>query len=103
MNRLWRPYITVLFDSGGTKWHFIIGESFYNPFNLPRLCLEDLFATYGTSMYEVARELVKINDGKEGLYLVDIMDKRFYYCGSTTQDVRAKLIELGIGCREPTR
>jgi hypothetical protein len=84
-----------------TKWHFIIGESFYNPLNLPRLCLDDLFATYGIGMREAARELLKINGGEEGLYLVDIMHKRYYYCGNTTEDVKAKLIELGIGGREP--
>jgi hypothetical protein len=80
-----------------TKWHFIVGESFYNPLNLPRLSLDDLFAAYGTDMREAARELLKINGGKEGLYLVDIMDKCYYYCGNTTKDVKAKLIELGIG------
>jgi 3'-phosphoadenosine 5'-phosphosulfate sulfotransferase len=85
----------------GTKWHFVIGESFYNPLNLPSLSLDDLFATYGTSMREAARELLKVNNGAEGLYLVDIMDKRYYYCGSTTKDVRNKLIELGIGRSEP--
>jgi hypothetical protein len=84
-----------------TKWHFIIGESFYNPLNLPRLSLDDLFAVYGTSMREASRELLKINGGKEGLYLVNIMDKRYYYCGNTTKDVKAKLIELGIGRPEP--
>jgi hypothetical protein len=64
---------------------------------LPSLCLDDLFATYNTSMREAARQLLKINGGKEGLYLVDIMDKHYYYCGSTVEDVKAKLIELGIG------
>ncbi|MBW4508325.1 MAG: hypothetical protein KME64_17690 [Scytonematopsis contorta HA4267-MV1] len=84
-----------------TKWHFIIGESFYNPLNLPRLSLDDLFAAYSTSMCEVARELLKINGGKEGLYLVDLMSKNYYYCGNTTQDVKSKLIELGVGREEP--
>lgn len=84
----------------GTKWHFIIGETFYNPLNLPRLSLDNLFAAYGTSMREATRELLKINGGKEGLYLVDLMNKNFYYCGLTTQHVRTKLIELGIGREE---
>jgi hypothetical protein len=38
-----------------TKWHFIIGQSFYNPLNLPCLSLDDLFAAYGTDMRETAR------------------------------------------------
>ena len=63
--------------------------------------MDDLFSAYGTSMREAARELLKINGGQEGLYLVDLMNKNYYYCGLTTQHVRAKLIELGIGREEP--
>jgi hypothetical protein len=81
----------------GTKWHFLIGESFYNPLNLTSLSLDDLFALHSTDMRKAARELFKINGGEEGFYLADIMHKRYYYCGNTTKDVKAKLIELGIG------
>jgi hypothetical protein len=85
----------------GTKWHFIKGESFYNPFNLPRLSLDDLFSSFGTSMRETVNQLRKINGGEEGFYIVDIMDKRYYYCGNLPSCIKDKLIELGIGRREP--
>jgi hypothetical protein len=84
----------------GTKWHFVKGESFYNPLNLPQMSLDDLFASCGTSLRAVANELRSLNGGKEGFYLVDIIHKHYYYCGNLPQDVRDKLIELGIGRKE---
>ncbi|MDF5715265.1 MAG: hypothetical protein PUP93_15625 [Rhizonema sp. NSF051] len=85
----------------GTKWHFVKGESFYNPLNLPSMSLNDLFSSFGISMREAARQLRKINGGEEGFYIVDIMDKNYYYCGRLPNSVKDKLIELGIGAPEP--
>jgi hypothetical protein len=68
---------------------------------LPRLSLEDLFTTFGTSLRSCAAKLLSINGGEEGFYLVDIMDKRYYYCGKSTQDIKSKLLELGIGRPDP--
>ncbi|MBD2775768.1 hypothetical protein [Iningainema tapete] len=85
----------------GTQWHFVKGESFYNPLNLPSMSLDDLFTSFGMSMREAASQLGKINGGKEGFYLVDIMHKHYYYCGTLPTGVKDKLIELGIGRREP--
>jgi hypothetical protein len=48
-------------------------------------------------MTKVAREFFKINGGKEGYYLANILDKKYYYCGQSPQDVKNRLIELGIG------
>ncbi|MBD2772250.1 hypothetical protein [Iningainema tapete] len=85
----------------GTQWAFIHGETFYNPFNLPRFSIQDTFIGFGTSMTKVAREFFKINGGKEGYYLANIMDKKYYYCGKYPLDVKVKLIELGIGKPDP--
>jgi hypothetical protein len=84
----------------GKQWHFVKGESFYNPLNLPSMSLDDLFASFGITLHSAARELGKINGGREGFYLVDIMHKHYYYCGNLPQDVRDKLIGLGIGRKE---
>ncbi|MUG98131.1 hypothetical protein F7734_39815 [Scytonema sp. UIC 10036] len=84
----------------GTQWHFVKGESFYNPLNLPSMSLDDLFTSFGISMREAASQLHKINGGEEGFYLVDILHKHYYYCGVLPNSVKDKLIELGIGRRE---
>jgi hypothetical protein len=81
----------------GTQWAFIHGETFYNHFNLPKFSISDTFLGFGTSMTKVAREFFKINGGEEGYYLANILDKQYYYCGCLPQDVKNKLLELGIG------
>ncbi|NJL11048.1 MAG: hypothetical protein HC908_15200 [Calothrix sp. SM1_7_51] len=48
-------------------------------------------------MKEVANELKIINGGKEGFYLADIQEKKYYYCGREWASVKTKLQELGIG------
>ncbi len=85
----------------GTQWAFIHGETFYNHFNLPQFSISDTFIGFGTSMTKVAREFFKINGGKEGYYLANILDKKYCYCGEFPQDVKNKLIELGIGKSDP--
>jgi hypothetical protein len=58
------------------------------------------FLGFGTSMTKIAREFSKINSAKEGYYLANILDKKYYYCGHLPQDVRNKLIELGVSKKD---
>ena len=83
------------------KWHFTKGEPFVNLFNLPWLEQKDLFSAFNVSMKQVANELRGINGGKEGYYIANILDKKYYYCGSEWEDVKNKLKELGIGRDNP--
>ena len=52
-------------------------------------------------MKKVANQLRLINNGKEGFYIADIKDKKYYYCGTEWEDVKNKLRELGIGRDDP--
>jgi hypothetical protein len=83
------------------SWYFTKGDVFVNLFNIPVLEQKDLFACFSTNMKEVANELKIINGGKEGFYIADIQDKKYYYCGREWEDVKIKLQELGIGRPEP--
>ncbi len=80
----------------GSYWAFIHGDTFYNHYNLPRFSIEDTFKGFGTSLSLVAREFFRINGGKEGYYLANILEKQYYYCGENPYDVKVKLNELGI-------
>ncbi|AHJ28613.1 hypothetical protein NSP_22810 [Nodularia spumigena CCY9414] len=51
---------------------------------------------------KVLVELFRVNGGKAGLYLADIRDKKYYYCGQKWEDVKGLLRELGIGRDEPS-
>lgn len=87
--------------SDGSLWHFKEGgEIFYNPTG-KKVRLKNLPEQYGLTDRAVTIELFRINGGKAGYYLANLRDRQYYYCGPDWQDVRAKLISLGIGCKDP--
>ncbi|MBW4508193.1 MAG: hypothetical protein KME64_17010 [Scytonematopsis contorta HA4267-MV1] len=45
----------------------------------------------------VVTELFRIKGGKLGHYLVNLAERKYYYCGETWEDVKAKFLDLGIG------
>ncbi|RUT04258.1 hypothetical protein DSM106972_044860 [Dulcicalothrix desertica PCC 7102] len=92
-------YIRIVYRRGG-EWHFLKGEPFVNLFNCPLLEQKDLFAAFGLSLKEVSVELFRINAGMAGYYLADIKDKKYYYCGQNWEDVKVKLLDIGIGKRD---
>ena len=54
-------------------------------------------------MKQVANELRSINGGKQGYYIANILDKKYYYCGTEWKDVKTKFRELGIGRDNPIK
>ncbi|MFN6560023.1 MAG: hypothetical protein RMY28_009465 [Nostoc sp. ChiSLP01] len=80
-------------------WHFLKGKAFYNPQNLPNQ--GDVEFMFGTTKEDVVLELLKINGGKTGYYLVDLRNKEYYYCGTEFDNVKTKLRSLGIGREDP--
>ena len=82
-------------------WLFKKGELFYTtlPFAVD---MSDFELLYGISKLQVAIELRKINGDKVGYYLADLRNKKYYYCGTEPEGVRAKLQTLGIGRDDPT-
>lgn len=92
-----RPIYYQILERRNKVWAFREGQPFVNLFNAPDLEMEDLFAVFDTSMEKIAAELRRINGAKSGFYIADILDKKYYYCGTEWQDVKTKLQELGIG------
>ncbi len=91
-----------IIERRGNGWAFKENEPFINWFNEPLLSQKDLFAAYDTSMKKVAIELFRINGGKQGYYIADILDKEYYYCGTEWENVKIKFREMGIGQPDPT-
>jgi hypothetical protein len=81
-------------------WIFERGDFFANltrfpiPFDLKKVDIEKLF---GTTKADVVTELFRVGEGKLGYYVADLLDKRYYYCGTSENDLKAKFVELGIG------
>ncbi len=62
----------------------------------------DLKSLYDISLQQIAIELFRINGGRCGYYLADLrILKKYYYCGNEPEDVKLKLLELGIGRIDP--
>ncbi len=95
------PVYYRVIERRGNGWAFSQGEPFVNLFNAPSLSQVDLFHAFGTSMKKVAIELFRINGGKQGYYIANIHEKKYYYCGTEWEDVKIKLRELGIGRPDP--
>jgi len=91
-------------DKGGC-WCFSRSKVFYNPLNLPieggDFSQANVEALFCTTKAEVVTELFRINGGKLGYYLVNLLDKQYYYCGAIREGVKFKLRELGIGRPDP--
>lgn len=95
------PVYYQIIQRRGNGWAFKHGKPFLNLFNAPNLSPEDEFAAFDTSMKKVAIALFRINGGKQGYYIANILDKKYYYCGAKWEDVKIKLRELGIGREDP--
>jgi len=66
-----------------------------NPLNLP--VEGDIEWAFGTTKNKIVVELFRINMGKPGYYLADLLERKYYYCGVNREDVRTTLLSLGIG------
>jgi hypothetical protein len=51
---------------------------------------------YRLTLKQIIIELFKINGGKLGFYLADMKHEKYYYCGTQLDDVREKLISIGV-------
>ncbi len=96
-----RPVYYRIIQRRGNGWGFREGQPFVNLFNAPSLSHKDIFSAFDTSMKKVAIELFRINGGKQGYYIANLLEKKYYYCGSNWEDVKITLKALGIGRDEP--
>ena len=69
------------------RWEFLSVKPFYNPRGIPN----DLEEYYGLTKANVVVELFRVSNGKEGWYLANLRDRRYYYCGLTRESVRETL------------
>ncbi|GAB1544148.1 hypothetical protein NUACC21_68240 [Scytonema sp. NUACC21] len=82
------------------RWFVKNADVFYRS-NNSNVNYDDFVALYGVTEQQVVVELFRINGGKTGYYLVNLRDKKYYYCGTQRDDLKRKLLELGIGREEP--
>ncbi|MFN6572419.1 hypothetical protein [Dendronalium sp. ChiSLP03b] len=100
MVKIHAPIHLQIYEREGTRWFFYGGEVFYNPRGIP-VDLNSILKEHGLTRINVIAALFRINGGKPGLYLADVRDKKYYYCGQDWEDVKDKLRSLGIGRDDP--
>ncbi len=94
------PLYFQIVEKKGNAWHFKYGDVFYNRTGkiVPEKSRETLF---GTTKHNLMVEFFRINCGRDGFYLANLRDQKYYYCGLERDDLRAKFKELGIGREDP--
>ena len=95
------PYIQI-YQREGVKW-FIYegGEPFYNPTSTP-MDTEHVARQFNMTDEQVVIQLFRINGGKPGFYLANLCNRKYYYCGNESNDIRHTLRSQGIGRPDPT-
>ncbi len=97
------PYHYKVYERRGTRWFARDADRvFYNATDKP-IDLINIESEFGLSVAQVIIELFRINGGRSGLYLANLRDRKYYYCGLTWEDVKRTLLELGIGRPDPIR
>ncbi len=100
-NEIAMPIHLLRVRKEGHKWFFVqLREVFYNPTGKP-VKLKDRWLNYGLTKDKIRIELFRLKAGRDGHYLVDMREKKYYYCGLEYSQFKAKLLDLGIGRREP--
>jgi hypothetical protein len=61
---------------------------------------DDAWVRYGVNKKSLVIELFRQYGGKLGYYIVNLRDKKYYYCGLTDEDIQNTLYSLGIGRKE---
>lgn len=81
-------------------WYFSRGRVFYRGADNIQ-SIENRELHYGLTKEQIVIELFRLGSGKEGFYLSNLRDRKYYYCGDTLADVKAMLQTLGIGKTSP--
>lgn len=83
------------------SWIFRYGQIFYRGEKATFSELIHREQEYGLTKEKIVIELFRIGAGREGYYLIDLRDRRYYYCGASLDDVNATLRLFGIGRVDP--
>ncbi|MBD3882157.1 hypothetical protein IFO70_10340 [Phormidium tenue FACHB-886] len=103
MGSIIHPFYFRIIKRDSAGWRFREGKVFYNPRAQPLdpEQIESRDRDYGLSDVDIVVELFRINGGKAGYYLVNLRDRKYYYCGEDWESIRTTLRSLGIGRDDP--
>ena len=82
-------------------WSFGVSQIFYKGDRDYHPDLNNIERKYGLTKKDIIYEIFRLGAGKCGYYLVNLKDKKYYYCGINWKDIKITLISLGIGREDP--
>jgi hypothetical protein len=94
----WRIIKRGVFN-GRLGWGFERPNFFANVTDIPtpqNFTTTDWEEFFCTSKADIAIELFRINGGKFGYYLANLIEKKYYYCGTKEDDLVCKFTKLGV-------
>lgn len=100
MTNLYYPFYIQVVERKVNGWFQSQNEICFNP-NNRKVDLLNAEKTYGLTKTEIVTELFRRYQGKLGYYLVHLPRREYHYCGLTSQDIKEKLLDLGITRRDP--
>lgn len=81
-------------------WYFKSIKPFHTRVPI-QIDFRDIRLLYGISQQQIVNELFQMKKGEAGFYLVNLRQKRYYYCGTDSESVKTMLRYLGIGRNDP--
>lgn len=94
-------YVQIVHKKNGS-WYFLKpGRIVYTDEILDTDFFTKREKQYDLTKLKIAVKFHRITGGNPGFYLADMKHKKYFYCGKVFDDVRSKLLELGIGRIHP--
>jgi len=100
MTNLYYPAYIQIVERKANGWFHQQGKIISNPNNKSINSL-NVEKRHGLTKTEILTELFRRYQGKLGYYLVHLPRREYHYCGLTSQDIKEKLLDLGITRRDP--
>lgn len=98
------PHYWQIYQHEGDKWYHLPGKRSVN-----EVCPQDekplpkrIEALFGLTPQEVVNSLFKVNGGWQGLYIANLKERKYFYCGTDWEDVVNTFEMLGVTNRHIT-
>jgi hypothetical protein len=82
----------------GSQW--LLHGSKLTSANPTSIGIQDL-EHYNLTLEKLIAELFRVKAGRDGFYIANLKDKKYYYCGLEADSVKAQFLSLGIGRVDP--
>lgn len=95
-SKVYTPSHFVFLRKEQNDWFVIKSKTLMNASDLPVLPVADRVKQYGYTLYQLTIECFRHFLGRDGYYIVDLKQKKYYYCGQEGDSIKQTVKSLGI-------